>query len=76
MRTLSELLSDLGDCELGRLIEMTGSPHLTERDHTDARKWLFGYLMCLRDLGRISTEEYEAWATDPGLLAIAITPKE
>lgn len=71
MRSLPELLDELGDCELGRLIEMTESPHLTEREHAHAKEWLLGYLLCLRDLGRINVEEYEAWASDPSLLAVA-----
>jgi hypothetical protein len=71
MRSPSKLLGELGDCELGRLIEMTDSPHLTEREHTHAKEWLLGYLLCLRDLGRITAEEYEAWASDPSLLAVA-----
>lgn len=70
MRSLPELLGELGDCELGRLIEMTYSPHLTEREHAHAKEWLLGYLLCLRDLGRINVEEYEAWASDPSLLAV------
>lgn len=53
------------------LIDMTDSPHLTERDHSDAGKWLFGYLLCLRDLGRISVEEFEAWASEPRRRALA-----
>jgi hypothetical protein len=71
MRSLPELLGELGDCELGRLIEMTDSPHLTEREHAHAKEWLLDYLLCLRDLGRINVEEYEAWASDPSLLAVA-----
>ncbi|MBH3339400.1 hypothetical protein I5L51_09810 [Pseudomonas mendocina] len=76
MRSPSELLSALGDCELGRLIEMTDSPHLTGREHAHAKGWLLGYLLCLRDLGRITVEEYEAWASDMSQLAVAIKPEE
>lgn len=76
MRSISELLGQLGDCELACLIEMTKSPHLTSRDRADAAKWLFGYLLCLRDQGRISSEEYEAWAAEPDQLAVAIKPEE
>jgi hypothetical protein len=76
MRSPSELLAQLGDCELGRLIDMSKSPHLTARDRSDAAKWLFGYLLCLRDQGRISPEEYETWASEPGQLALAIKPEE
>ena len=76
MRSLSALLTELGDCELGRLIEMTDSQHLTERDHANAGKWLFGYLLCLRDLGRITADECEAWASEPRRRALADKPKE
>lgn len=76
MRSIPALLSELGDCEFGRLIEMTDSPHLSEREHAHAKGWLLGYLLCLRDMGRITAEEYEAWASDTALLAVAIKPRE
>jgi len=76
MRSPSELLAQLGDCQLSKLIEMTDSPLLTEQVHTSAAGWIFGYLMCLKDLGHITAEEYETWAAEPGQLAVAIKPEE
>lgn len=76
MRTLSELLSELGDSKLALFIDGTGNPLLTKQGREMSADWAIGYLTCLKDLGRISDEEYTALAPEPRRLALAAKPKE
>lgn len=41
-----------------------------------AGDWAFGYLCALRDLGRISADEYDALASEPRRRALAESTRE
>lgn len=76
MRSLSALLSELGDCQLAQFIDRADDPLLTKQGREMAGDWAFGYLTCLKDLGRITDEEYSALASEPRRLALAAKPRE
>ena len=76
MRSLSALLSELGDCQLAQFIDRADDPLLTKQGREMAGDWAFGYLVCLRDIGRITDEEYGALASEPRRRALAAKPKE
>lgn len=76
MRSLSTLLAELGESHLTLFIDRTDDPLWTKQGREMAGDWAFGYLTCLKDLGRISDEEYNALAPEPRRLALATKPAE
>ncbi len=76
MRTLAELLSELGESHLALFVDRADDLRLTRAGREIAGDWAFGYLCALRDIGRISAEEYDALASEPRRLALAAKPKE
>lgn len=76
MRTLSELLSELGESHLALFIDRAGDLRLTSAGREMAGDWAFGYLCALRDIGRISAEEYDALASEPRRRALAESTRE
>lgn len=76
MRSLSELLSELGESHLALFTDSAEDLRLTSRGREMAGDWAFGYLCALRDLGRISAEEYDALASEPRRRALAEGTRE
>ncbi len=76
MRSLSALLSELGDCQLAQFNDRADDPRWTKQGREMAGDWAFGYLTCLKDLGRITDEEYGALASEPRRRALAAQPRE
>lgn len=76
MRTLSELLSELGDSKLALFIDGAGDPLLTKEGREISADRAIGYLICLKDLGHISEEEYSALAPEPRRRASAEKHRE
>lgn len=76
MRSLSELLSELGESHLALFTDSAEDLRLTSRGREMAGDWAFGYLCALRDLGRISAEEYDALASEPRRRALAESTRE
>lgn len=76
MRSLSTLLAELGESHLTLFIDRADDPRLTKQGREMAGDWAFGYLTCLKDLGRISDEEYNAMSPEPRRLALATKPAE
>ena len=76
MRTLAELLSELGESHLALFVDRADDLRLTRAGREIAGDWAFGYLCALRDLGRISAEEYDALVSEPRRRAPAAKPTE
>ncbi|ARS48382.1 hypothetical protein PSMEN_08280 [Ectopseudomonas mendocina] len=76
MRTLAELLSELGESHLALFIDRADDLRLTNTGREIAGDWAFGYLCALCDIGRISAEEYDALASEPRRRALAESARE
>ena len=76
MKSLSVLLSELGNSKLALFIDGAGDPLLTKEGREMSADWAIGYLCALLDLGRITPDEYNALAPEPRRLALAAKPKE
>lgn len=76
MRSLPELLSELGESHLAMFIDRADDPRMTRAGRETAGDWAFGYLCALRDLGRISADEYDALASEPRRRALAESNRE
>ena len=76
MRSLPELLGELGESHLALFVDRADDLRLTRAGREIASDWAFGYLCALRDIGRISVEEYDALASEPRRRALAESTRE